>query len=244
MIKFFRQIRYNFLKENNMGKYLKYAIGEIILVVIGILIALQVNNSNENRKKKVQERVFLEQLHDDFEANQEAISSYKMLYDINRKHLDVILRHTGPKVEVPPAAVFDSIQSLNSPQVELLYATNDTQSGLSFDLLSNSTLKQTIKQFPIVFKLYQSDEAELNELLLQQRKIHQRYVPLTAMMKRRYKQEHFKVDSLGLIRDMQFQNITADRLWVSNAAERRFVQVETYNDSIVKLIETELKKYD
>ncbi|OIQ36862.1 MAG: hypothetical protein BM563_09875 [Bacteroidetes bacterium MedPE-SWsnd-G1] len=52
MIKFFRKIRQNLLMENKTGKYLKYAIGEIILVVIGILIALQVNNWNEQRKIK------------------------------------------------------------------------------------------------------------------------------------------------------------------------------------------------
>ena len=46
MIKFFRKIRYNLMSENNTGKYLKYAIGEILLVVIGILIALQINNWN------------------------------------------------------------------------------------------------------------------------------------------------------------------------------------------------------
>ena len=50
MIKFFRHIRQNLIMENKTSKYLKYAIGEIILVVIGILIALQVNNWNENRK--------------------------------------------------------------------------------------------------------------------------------------------------------------------------------------------------
>jgi hypothetical protein len=44
MIKFFRKIRQNLLIENKTGKYLKYAIGEIILVVIGIVIALQVSN--------------------------------------------------------------------------------------------------------------------------------------------------------------------------------------------------------
>jgi len=49
MIKFFRRIRQNLLKENKTGKYFKYAIGEIVLVVIGILIALQINNANENR---------------------------------------------------------------------------------------------------------------------------------------------------------------------------------------------------
>jgi len=52
MIKFFRKIRQNLLMENKTGKYFKYAFGEIILVVIGILIALQINNWNETRKQK------------------------------------------------------------------------------------------------------------------------------------------------------------------------------------------------
>ena len=52
MIKFFRKIRQNLLMENKTGKYFKYAIGEIVLVVIGILIALSINNWNENRKNK------------------------------------------------------------------------------------------------------------------------------------------------------------------------------------------------
>ncbi|MDT0559514.1 hypothetical protein RM697_12695 [Ichthyenterobacterium sp. W332] len=50
MIKFFRRIRQNLIIENKTGKYFKYAIGEIILVVIGILIALQINNWNDKRK--------------------------------------------------------------------------------------------------------------------------------------------------------------------------------------------------
>ncbi|WP_051957594.1 DUF6090 family protein [Altibacter lentus] len=49
MIKFFRKIRHRFLSENKFSKYLLYAIGEIILVVIGILIALQINNWNQDR---------------------------------------------------------------------------------------------------------------------------------------------------------------------------------------------------
>ncbi|WP_052184173.1 DUF6090 family protein [Psychroserpens sp. Hel_I_66] len=52
MIKFFRKIRYNLLETGKTSKYLKYAIGEIILVVIGILIALSINNWNEIRKQK------------------------------------------------------------------------------------------------------------------------------------------------------------------------------------------------
>jgi len=59
MIKFFRKIRQNLLMENKTGKYLKYAIGEIILVMIGILLALQINNWNEIQKMNKSEHRFL-----------------------------------------------------------------------------------------------------------------------------------------------------------------------------------------
>ena len=62
MIGFFRKVRYNFINNKNTGKYLKYAIGEIILVVIGILIALQINNWNEHRIMKQQEQDILKGL--------------------------------------------------------------------------------------------------------------------------------------------------------------------------------------
>jgi hypothetical protein len=54
MIKFFRKIRQQLLVENKTGKYLKYAIGEIVLVVIGILIALSINNWNVQREQHTQ----------------------------------------------------------------------------------------------------------------------------------------------------------------------------------------------
>ncbi len=59
MIKFFRHIRQSLLLENKTGKYFKYAIGEIILVVIGILIALQINNWNDTRKNQNYEQDIL-----------------------------------------------------------------------------------------------------------------------------------------------------------------------------------------
>ena len=62
MIKFFRKIRQNLLSEGKTGKYFKYAIGEIVLVVIGILIALQINNWNENRILLKKEKHYLNEI--------------------------------------------------------------------------------------------------------------------------------------------------------------------------------------
>lgn len=62
MIKFFRHIRQTLIMENKTGKYLKYAVGEIVLVVLGILIALSINNWNEKRKAKQIENTLLTEL--------------------------------------------------------------------------------------------------------------------------------------------------------------------------------------
>ena len=69
MIKFFRRIRKSLLMENKTGKYFKYAIGEILLVMIGILLALQVNNWNENRKHLKQQDFLFTQLLSDAKAD-------------------------------------------------------------------------------------------------------------------------------------------------------------------------------
>jgi hypothetical protein len=62
MIKFFRHIRQSLLSQNKFSKYLLYAIGEIVLVVIGILIALQINNWSENRKERILENSILDKI--------------------------------------------------------------------------------------------------------------------------------------------------------------------------------------
>ena len=69
MIKFFRKIRQSLLSEGKAGKYLKYAIGEIILVVIGILIALSINNWNETRKQSESEKAFITSVKNDLKQD-------------------------------------------------------------------------------------------------------------------------------------------------------------------------------
>lgn len=75
MIKFFRKIRQKTLTENKFSKYLLYAIGEIILVVIGILLALQINNWNENRKLKSKEVSSIQNLVEEIGFNNSVLKS-------------------------------------------------------------------------------------------------------------------------------------------------------------------------
>lgn len=68
MIPFFRQLRQRILTDHKFSKYLLYAIGEILLVVVGILIALQIDNWNKERQERAEEKVLLSNLLDDLDA--------------------------------------------------------------------------------------------------------------------------------------------------------------------------------
>ena len=65
MIPFFHKIRKKMADDNRPLKYMRYAIGEIVLVVVGILIALQINNWNEERQLKESVKVYLNRLVED-----------------------------------------------------------------------------------------------------------------------------------------------------------------------------------
>jgi len=81
MIKFFRHIRYKLMSEQNTARYLKYAIGEIILVIIGILIALSINNWNENRKDRIYEKNILKEINVALEEDIAFFKRCKLRYE-------------------------------------------------------------------------------------------------------------------------------------------------------------------
>ena len=80
MIKFFRKIRQKLLVENRFNKYLVYAVGEIVLVVIGILIALQINNWNEYSQIKSTHQLFLKKMLIDLENIDSRLNSIVYTY--------------------------------------------------------------------------------------------------------------------------------------------------------------------
>ncbi len=109
MIRFFSKIRKSLLDEGKAARYTKYAIGEIFLVVVGILIALQINNWNEERKDGLIEVSLIEKiltdlnethisLEDDININQRAINSNNLITEAltsNKDYEDSFDQHFG-----------------------------------------------------------------------------------------------------------------------------------------------------
>jgi hypothetical protein len=80
MMKLFRKVRKKLVNKGKTGKYLTYALGEIVLVVIGILIALQVNEWNNERNKNKAEAAILIQLQNDLKKSEEELETIKEFY--------------------------------------------------------------------------------------------------------------------------------------------------------------------
>jgi len=99
MIKFFRKIRQNLLSEGKTGKYLKYAIGEILLVVIGILIALSINNLNEEKKANLFQHKTLVELHSSVLINIHELSSGVEMNEEAKKSCEIILNHLANNID-------------------------------------------------------------------------------------------------------------------------------------------------
>jgi len=137
MLRVFRNMRNQLLGENRFTHYIFYALGEIILVVIGILIALQVNNWNENRKIKQQAEIYRQRLVDDLNSDIKFIRVRIDYFDQVERYLEYALNEMGqPKANTTEEkwqfvlAVFQASQKWD------FYSSNATY----YEIQNSSTL--------------------------------------------------------------------------------------------------------
>ena len=143
MIKFFRRIRQKLLSENKFSKYLLYAIGEIVLVMIGILLALQVNEWNNEQNRIKEEQVIIEQLIADLSTSQYELEGIEMHNLRRAREYSRVLRMFW-KSELPENAA-DSLAGYGSSVYSPVQGTalSLINSG-RLDILSSKELKNDI----------------------------------------------------------------------------------------------------
>ena len=141
--------------KNKAGKYLKYAIGEILLVVIGILIALQINNWNETQKGKVKAATILEAIRSDMHKDLKRIEDLKPYWEEDILYFKNMFPSFEPISEIVNVGGIDTISQLwyntlfkydapfrsNTSAFEAMIADGNS------DLITNDTLFSTIQQF-------------------------------------------------------------------------------------------------
>ena len=100
MIKFFRTIRQNLLKQGKTSEYLKYAIGEIVLVVIGILIALWINSLYQNYRNNKLANIYLNDFKRDLIADTTTLNERILANERFIKQIDTIVYTLASKIEL------------------------------------------------------------------------------------------------------------------------------------------------
>lgn len=170
MSKVFRKIRQSLLMEGKTVKYIKYAVGEIVLVVIGILIALAINNYSEEKKERLKERAFLKEINLDFKSNKAQLDSIisfnKVSLHASNRLLKVIKLFDlkRPEANKSNAHVVDSIRYYNSLawRNKSFNPKNGTVEALlnssSFDLIENDTLRRYLISWKDVLGDYLEEE--------------------------------------------------------------------------------------
>ncbi|NNK70295.1 MAG: hypothetical protein HKO96_07435 [Flavobacteriaceae bacterium] len=159
MIKFFRQIRFKLMSSGNTSKYLKYAIGEILLVMIGILLALQVNNWNENRKERNQENAILTQLQAEFKSN---LSQLDDKIKSKKESIKSALR-LFTYVDYPEMRIKDSVDfylGRTIPYTTFDPIINDLASSGELRLISNNSLKRKLSRWTSEIADLREDELQ------------------------------------------------------------------------------------
>ena len=140
MIHFFRRIRQGLLSQNRFSKYMLYAIGEIALVMIGILLALQVNTWNENRKDNLQEQQILIQLKEEYTVNmlqleQKIAHREKIIAAANK-----VLQYIDDPSNVTNASLINKLNKyIGTPTIEPI--ENNLISSGNINLIKNKKLK-------------------------------------------------------------------------------------------------------
>jgi len=246
MIKFFRKIRYNLMEQNKNGKYLKYAIGEIVLVVIGILIALSINNWNEERKDRIEELVALKDLKKEFETNRFDIDSLFQFKKMMIRNWDSYL------TTVSNRELHDSVRSISRPSIgfkQFYFSSTILNSILTtgkIDKIQNDSLKYLLTIWNDVL-------SDLNNTVLMQQnyapkflEIESKLLPnttvklITNTSNYFYTEDEIKELNLISIEDKEYQYAMVYNLHTLKLQERSTYRLKVSIDRVINLLEKEI----
>ena len=250
MIKFFRKIRQNLLLEGKTSRYIKYAIGEIVLVVIGILIALQINNWNENRKDTIEEQAILESLFLNLslakKQSEVLISEEVTLKERLTRILGINSNHSEITLKTIPDSIFKSaVWDLQS----------DQPTFNSYNNLKNTNKLSLIKNTKIIEKLTNLEFRlnKLNDILEDRLSVHQiriddilenniNFIPLvktnipTITIENEPKNDYYQILEIQRVRNLLGMKLT----FTQDVIDRRN-DLDFEIQNLINLIAIELK---
>jgi len=144
MIKFFRHIRQNLLSQGRLTRYLAYAVGEILLVVIGILIALQLNNWNTEQKAAKEELKLLQEMRHNLASDlEDCYWNTNKQKELGRSN-SAVLRHLEERTLLDDSLEFHYANLIYSTTQRRNMSAYDHLKAKGIDLIQNDSLRRNI----------------------------------------------------------------------------------------------------
>ena len=241
MIHLFRKIRYKLSKENRFLTYSRYAIGEIVLVVIGILIALQINTWNEERKEGLEEKRILNNLHDEFKENLANLKYKDSVLKTTILSLETIFDELRSPVKQFEGKAIDSLLSraLNSPTwIPSEYVLNGLESSGNLTKLRNERLKKLLFEWARFYseldetqKMIETSNSQLIAYVKENGSLRNVDVENSAF---NYERSLLVEHNEHLMEDPLFENYVDDKLYVLITARSQFEEAENRIISILR----------
>lgn len=162
MLKFFRKIRQNLLAEGKTVNYLKYAVGEIVLVVIGILIALSINNWNEERTVQIGQKSLLINLYENLAADSVLLEQNKeKLLKIIETHKQLYAYRKGL---IPDTAIVNPESIRGSIRIYSITKSNNPEIAIK---VFNETLKERIREYYKLLTFLENSYTQYDDVVKQ-----------------------------------------------------------------------------
>jgi hypothetical protein len=153
-------LRKQLMTENKFSKYLLYALGEIVLVVIGILVALYINNQNDIRKERVRELSYLENIKTDLKLNISEMDKFLAVRNKNIQSAATILEHFDGK-PIDDYTAFNQL-GVGIYNWQKFYMSNNTFQELinsgNLATISNVRIKNQLLDIDALYKKMKSEE--------------------------------------------------------------------------------------
>ncbi len=243
MLRFFRVIREKLLLQGKVRAYLLYAVGEILLVVIGILIALQVNNWNEERRSEKEAGELLSSLHNEFQQNRALIGqSQKNLNGViesGMQLMNLIGKSRAEMMNVNIDSLFFRLLPPTDFTISNASVNNITQSG-KLNLIQDQELINKIYEWETIMNYVKMREEKTdtwtNEVLLPYMSEHMSFKKMDTYGGYVWTGEsNLNYDPYSMFQDLKFENYMDNTLFFNQTSLNGINRADTLSMRILEL---------
>jgi len=243
MLKLFRRIRKKFINEGNLNRYLIYAFGEVILVILGILIALGINEWRNKVNTKENEKLIVESLHIEFSKTKSQIIEYiennEKLIDTNKEFLKLCLNES----EEFEASRFDSLFYKSAWHYQLTLnqgVFKELISAGKLSEISNRDLRVLLSSWDGLFYEAKNDDQFGEDYLISKIQLYiDKNMSWVQMSKYDETGVHIpmnsrrKIDRINIAKDLELENFIYNSIWLIQNQINSAKSVLVLNDEIL-----------